>query len=273
MTTSDFIYTTWFDTPPLNPKVGEPPDNTELHDPANVFLSNMGRVEALGQLPYALVYLGIAKGHADMLARSQGKDVNEIATILDGQPAWVEGVQSAAKGLAGQAANSSEISVRKGYQALVASILVTSYGSLETLMIDVCTVAIKLRPGRFPKLEKKIANGCIGRKNLKELRQQYEQMFPEEAGKAPHGLSSEFASSYQCLLVLEAARQVFAHRCGIVDARFLERMKTSPALGKLKVGEELFFDFKNARAFAGVTRDFGVYLVKFVDWWLNTHPA
>ena len=96
-------------------------------------------------------------------------------------------------------------------------------------------------------------------------------MFGKDSNDPPHNLSKEFASSYKGLLVLEAVRNLFAHRSGIVDEKFLGRVKTASALAKLHVGQELFVNFEIARALAGVARDFGVYLIRFVDWWLNSH--
>lgn len=273
MKTLDLKYTTWFDTPLLNPKIGKHADNRELHAATNAFLSNMERVELLGQLPCLLVSLGMSQGSAYVLATAQGKEIEDVFQELRAQPEWRADLFEAAKHLASKASNSTSNSYQKGYRALVASTLTTSYGALENLLVDIWNVVVELRPGLRAKLPKELKTRPIGRKNLKEFRKIYEQMFPEEEGKPRHGLSQEFVKHYGCLLVLEAVRNLFAHRCGVVDAKFLDLVKTSDALKGLRVGEELFVGFDIARALAGVTRDFGIYLIKFVDWWLSAHPA
>jgi hypothetical protein len=268
MEKNDFVYEKWLEREPLNPKIGKLPDNVELHECAKAFVSNMGRVEALARLPHILISLGISKGHADVLAKAQQKNVNDIHKILRTEAKWLEGVGTDAKHLANQAANSTVPMVRTAHQALVAASVMMSYGALENLMIDLRTIALEARPELASKTSKKL----LGRRNLRDLRTTYETMFGKESHDPPHQLSKEFASFYEGLLVLEAVRNLFAHRSGIVDERFVERVETAPALKGLKIGEELFVDFAIARALAGVARDFGVYLVRFVDWWLNTHP-
>ena len=133
MTTKDYIYLKWFDTLPLNPKVGKPADNKELHEPSDAFLSNMGRVEALGKLPFLLVLLGLSKGHADVLAQHQDKSVDDVVRFLQEQPEYINSAVPAAKHLAGQAAGSTEATVQAGYQALVAAILEHLHKSYSVL--------------------------------------------------------------------------------------------------------------------------------------------
>ncbi len=264
----DFLYGKWLEKPVLNPKISKMPDNEGLHESANAFLGNMGRVEALARLPYLLVSLGITKGHADLFAKTEGKPAKS-KRFLAAEPKLTEAIAKDAVHLAGQAANSTVPIVRTAHQALVAAIIIISYGTLENLMVDLRAAAEKIRP----EILKCVSKSLLTRRNLSDLRKTYEQMFPEDAKRSPHNLSKEFASHYQALLVLEAVRNLFAHRSGIVDQRFLKRVETSSALSKLKVGQELFVNFEIARALAGVARDFGVYLIRFVDWWLNTHAT
>ncbi len=268
MDTSDFVYGKWLNREPLNPTIGKLPNNSHLHDPAKAFLSNMGRVEALARLPHILLSLGISKGHADVLAKAQGKRIDEVSKVLQAQTEWAEGVQSDAKQLASQAANSTVPQIRIANQALIAAIVVTAYGALENLMVELRSVVLQLRP----KLAANVPKQLLNRRNLNDLRTTFEKIFGKRSDNPSHELSKEFASHYQALLVLEAVRNLFAHRCGIVDEKFRERVKTAPALQHLKVGDELFVDFGIARALTGTARDFGVYLIRFVDWWLNTHP-
>jgi hypothetical protein len=265
----DFIYTKWLDREPLNPKIGKLPDNSQLHESAKAFLSNMGRVEALARLPHVLICLGISKGHADVLAKAQSKDITDIHKLLTAQPKWISGIEADAKHLANQAANSTVPMIRTAHQSLVAAIVVMSYAALENLMVDLRGIALALRPELASAVSKKLLN----RRNLHDLRTTYEAIFGRESKNPAHQLSKEFASFYGGLLVLEAVRNLFAHRCGIVDKKFLERVKTAPALKNLQVDQELFVNFDIARALAGLARDFGVYLIRFVDWWLNTHSA
>ena len=146
MEKNDFVYEKWLEREPLNPKIGKLPDKSELHECAKAFISNMGRVEALARLPHILISLGISKGHADVLAKSQKKDLNEIHKILTAELKRLEGVGADAKHLANQAANSTVPMIQTAHQALVATTVMMSYGALENLMIDLRKIALEMQP-------------------------------------------------------------------------------------------------------------------------------
>jgi len=301
MATKDFLYPRWFAPPILAIKVGNPPVNKALHGPTDAFMSNMVRVISLAELPSLLAALGVTQGHVHVLSQQQGRDASELAGSLGliqgnvhvlpqhqggdaselgdsliAKSNYAKGVYEAGKDLAGKTGASTVPFIRQAYKALVAAIVVTTYAAVETLMIDLWTVAVKLRPNLLKQLNKDLAKNGIRCRDLKEFREVYERTFPEDnIGRQPHGLSKAFAPFYGSLLFLEAARNLYAHRCGVVDGKFLGLLKKLPGMAgvDLKIGGELFVSFAVAKNSAKMAQDFAKYLIEFVDWWLNTHPT
>jgi len=99
-------------------------------------------------------------------------------------------------------------------------------------------------------------------------------MLPESKGKKPSkNLDDLLKKHHSNLKCLEAARNLLAHRGGIVDARFLEEVKGhSPYLSGLQENKPLPVNGMHVQQSIILVIAASLDLLEFVGDWLEKHP-
>lgn len=86
------------------------------------------------------------------------------------------------------------------------------------------------------------------------------------------GLFEPIFSSYNAeLFRLENARNLFAHRAGIIDERFLKLMNDDPVVNQMKVGDSLKLTGSYVQTQAETVGKCALELIVGVDDWLQKH--
>lgn len=272
MSEFDFKYLAWLNSPSLCPDKVILDCDALIQMPIEVFIKNQQRLESLARLPSITLALGFVDGQVQVIAKSQNRTPDEVADKLIKNIPTDSAFKAHREDLASKAANSTVPEVHLAYRSLVASIAILTYGNLENFIVDLLAAFVKLRPNYYKNATASLEKNKIRQKNINSQFSLLDNLFPEEQGKPPHELRKWLKFYKEALLPLEAIRNLYAHRSGIVDKRFQEKVKTSPALSKYNIGDELDLDFQIARAFAGVTQACGLYISKFIVFWLKHHP-
>lgn len=109
-----------------------------------------------------------------------------------------------------------------------------------------------------------VESGKVSFLSLAFTRDAYERIFES----IPNSLLDD-----PYLRILELTRNLFAHRAGKIDEKFIREMQSlSHPFGGLKIDEGLRLTGEIVRDLNAVVVSRGTELIKFADEWLTTHP-
>jgi len=100
---------------------------------------------------------------------------------------------------------------------------------------------------------------------LKTIRAAYKVAFADE-------LDSIFDNSVEALSLLEAIRNLFAHKGGVIDEKFKGKVSKITQFKELNVGDVLILNGKYIVTIANVVAHFSESLVTAVDKWIIENP-
>ncbi len=180
--------------------------------------------------------------------------------------------------------------IRVAFDAILASLLMNTWTAFESCVTDLWTKAVDLSPkvpvANFIKAQAKNQEKsvllsvllerdfdltqCMG-SYLKESRKaEFESLksIQDQYGKA-FGNDAERVFDCAQLRTLERVRNLFAHRGGLVDQKFLrETRDEQAALGTLTEGQPLELEMQTVRLLVGVGVERALMVLQFIDNWL-----
>jgi hypothetical protein len=198
--------------------------------------------------------------------------------------------------------------IDEGTDALYASIIVMAYTLFETLSEDLWIEAVNLRPDSLARhmlpsekekgqqssialsrlakfkfdlrdhmgtLLKEDKDNLVSFDSLRVVEKAYHDAFwnPESEDKRKcNALLAIFDKYRDDLRMLEELRNLFVHRGGAVDSKFLENTKDcSGSLQMPEIGTKLVLNGPAIARYAGASLNFSKDLLSFVDGWLCTY--
>ncbi len=210
-------------------------------------------------------------------AAARPKDID-----VDSSQAWASGNE-----IVKMFANTFPNYLGDGIETLLSAMLLDLWASVEALLEDTWVTAVNLAPNP-------LASNILGN----------EKTFPVQALKTASfdvskimgtlllrhnkadmnsisGIKSAYVTAFSDqnpddifqaydpdISHLEAIRNLFAHRSGIIDQKFMDRAKNSTIIRDLVVGERLKLNGKIVSFYTGKCVDFAANIFVFVDRWL-----
>lgn len=231
--------------------------------------------------------------------------------LLRLNPPQPSAVANHAKWLEQMANDSRDRFLDKGMDSLYAALIISAYTLFETLSEDLWTAAVNLRPqslalsvldlrdGEQKGQEKSVSwaslvavhldlrehmgtllksNERVGFLSFNKIEESYLKAFilPESGKKrkASNMLKELFDKYRNNLGMLENYRNSFAHRGGVVDAKYLAKQKLyEPDPNPPDKGTKVLLNGSVVVRYAGASLNFSRELLSFVDEWLCKYPT
>jgi len=168
--------------------------------------------------------------------------------------------------------------------ALLASLLVSSWTTFETLAGDLWESAVNARPKLAANVSKSIKIDMLqkhgpqklgtilreqreaGFATLEEIRISYKRAFVE------HGDRVQASLIGNALDALALARNLIVHKASRCDEEYARRSKGLPQLPQLEIGQELLLNGSLVRSLVEPATIAARDLIAAVGSWMRTHP-
>jgi len=152
--------------------------------------------------------------------------------------------------------------------ALLQSIVIQAWSSLEVLIEDLCRYSIKLGSASLSVPTEKQWRS-LGFRSRNKFRATYDFVFPSDNAKIKNILRSQEIDS------LALVRNVLVHKAGIIDDEFMKGSKFNPQLDyyrSLGEGAEILMTGYKMRSLVDPCMPLGYDLGNTVNSWLFAHP-
>jgi hypothetical protein len=275
---------------------------------ARVFVENVKTLEGLRVLPFFAVEtaynLGRAAGGAAMKVSGSIEEIlgNSdkykeyllaqgplVRSLTESDPERIKaqidaGLERSARHLSRVASNAR---VTPGVEAWLAAQIVSGWTSFETLAGDLWEAALNCHPNDLAELgtqEKTVPiillqkygfdlsqrmGSLLKEKRpfdrLENIRENYNLAFHIDGEKINEVLSSDL------LDVMSSVRNLLVHHAGIVDERYLRRIKSLPFAPRAEVGDRIKLDGDIVDRLSTAMKLIGSGLLHAVDDWLDAH--
>jgi hypothetical protein len=216
-------------------------------------------------------------------------------------------IESVGGGQIDAAINTGSLNILHGVDATLAAMMIGSWTAFESLAGDMWVEVVNQRPSKLAQMVIKAQNSRIDSEtgadaadlqqaktiplinlqkygydlrdkmgtllrdmkkvnfdNLRDIKLAYKTAFPNQAEK--------IFSKYTSMPITEAIRNLYAHKGGVIDARFLKRVAKESAFSGFEQGDPIALTGTLVRSHIDAVARCSIDLAGFVDDWLAGNP-